>query len=90
MKLKRHKQFNKDFTKVKLTDEQFSKFILYIGELLKDNKLPAEAKEHQLNGEWKDFREFHIGGDMLIIYIIKDGFLCLIRVGSHSQLFKKS
>lgn len=28
MKLKRHKQFNKDFSKVKLTDEQFGKFIV--------------------------------------------------------------
>ena len=88
MKLKRHKLFNKDFSKVKLTDEQFAKFILYIGELLKSQTLPTEARDHSLNGEWKDFREFHLGGDMLIIYIIKDDFIWLIRVGTHSQLFK--
>ena len=88
MKLKRHKQFNKDFSKVKLTDEQFGKFILYIGELLKNQNLPIEARDHLLNGEWKSFREFHLGGDMLIIYIIKDNFIWLTRVGTHSQLFK--
>ncbi len=88
MKLKRHKQFNKDFSKNKLTDEQFSKFILYIGELIKNQSLPIEARDHQLNGEWKSFREFHLGGDMLVIYIIKDNFIWLTRIGTHSQLFK--
>ena len=34
MKLKRHKQFNKDFSKVKLTDEQFVKLTSYIQKTL--------------------------------------------------------
>jgi hypothetical protein len=41
-----------------------------------------------LKGEYKDCREFHISGDLLIIYFIADETLNLIRIGSHSQLFK--
>lgn len=36
----------------------------------------------------KSYREFHISGDLLIIYIIEDGYLKLIRIGTHAQLFE--
>jgi mRNA interferase YafQ len=87
--LKRHKSFVRDMAKVKLSDSQFAKFISYLG-LLKDNQeLPKEAKNHKLNGEWKDFSEFHLGGDMLIIYLKNsDESITLVRMGTHSQLFR--
>jgi len=28
-----------------------------------DGPLPAEYRDHELAGEWADFRECHIGGD---------------------------
>jgi len=40
-----------------------------------------------LRKEYDDFREFHIGGDMPIIYFIKDDILRLTRIRTHSQLF---
>ena len=30
----------------------------------------------------------HISGDLLVIYIINDNTLQLLRIGTHSQLFK--
>jgi len=37
--------------------------------LLADNKaLPPEARDHDLQGDWRGFREFHVGGDLLVIY----------------------
>ncbi|HRF56118.1 MAG TPA: type II toxin-antitoxin system mRNA interferase toxin, RelE/StbE family [Campylobacterales bacterium] len=40
-----------------------------------------------MDGEWSDFREFHIGGNLLVIYKIQGKTLNLLRIGSHSQLF---
>lgn len=63
LQLIRHKLFKKDIVKVTLTDQQFSKMIRYLSELAEENELPIEANDHPLNGEWKTFREFHLGGD---------------------------
>lgn len=86
-KLVRHKGFKKDLLKVKFSDETYSKYIIYIGKLLSKEFLPPEARDHCLQGEWKDFREFHLSGDLLVIYRIKDDTLELARIGTHSQLF---
>ncbi len=90
LQLVRHKLFKKDITKITLTDQQFTKMVRYLSELAEGNDLPIEVNDHPLNGEWKTFREFHIGGDMLLIYRIdeENSQIVLVRIGSHSQLFK--
>ena len=90
MTTKRHKFFRKDELKTKLTDEQYTKKINFLSCILNDTPLPSEAKDHRLIGEYKGTREFHLGGDMLIIYISSeiDDTLYLQRLGTHSQLFK--
>lgn len=52
------------------------------------NPLPLETKDHSLQGEWSDFREFHLGGDMLLIYQTDEQQVYLTQLGSHAQLFK--
>ena len=86
--LKRHKQFAKDLKKVKFTDKQFEKLITYISLLLENKPLPPEAKDHPLVGNWKDFREFHLGGDLIVIYKKEKDTLILVRIGTHNQLFE--
>lgn len=49
--------------------------------------LPARTKDHRLKGTLKDCRECHIEGNWLLIYRIEGSELCLIRTGSHSDLF---
>ncbi len=88
MLLRRHKFYKKDVLKAKLTDEQYAKKIKYLSMILNDKVLPSESLDHSLAGEYKNFREFHLGGDMLLIYTIKDNILYLQRLGMHSQLFK--
>ena len=88
MKLRRHKQFVKDLRKVRLTDEQFQKLVKYLNLLLEEKPLPPEARDHDLVGNWQGFREFHLGGDLLVIYYQKGEELVLARIGSHNQLFK--
>ena len=88
MRIKRHKKFLKDFRDLKLSDSQFEKFVYYINALRANETLPPEAKNHALSGNYKDCFEFHLGGDLLIIYIQsgRDESI-LMRIGTHSQLF---
>jgi len=85
--LRRQKSFAKDLMKVKMSNQHYSKYILYLAKLLNNEILPTEAKDHSLMGEYKDTREFHISGDLILIYFITDMELVLVRIGTHSQLF---
>ena len=87
MRIKRHKKFLKDFRDTKLTDSQFEKFVYYINALREEKILPAESRNHTLSGNYKDCQEFHLGGDMLIIYLENNDEIILMRIGTHSQLF---
>ena len=71
-----------------MSDQHYSKYIEYVALLLKEQILPPEALDHNLKGEYKYYKEFHISGDLLIIYTIEDGFVKLIRIGTHAQLFE--
>lgn len=59
--------------------------------LLEEKELPAKYRDHNLKGNYKDYRECHILPDWLLIYqkkkVIK--LVTLIRTGSHSDLFRK-
>ena len=88
MKLTRHKQFLKDWRKTKVTDEQFTKLVTFAECLRTEEPLPPESKDHALTGEYQDCREFHLGGDMLVIYMPKEDGVIFLRLGTHAQLFK--
>ena len=90
MRIRRHRVFLKEMKKVRLADSQFDKFIYYLSLLREGRLLPIEARDHALIGEYQDCREFHLGGDMLIIYIAVEEHdeIGLLRIGTHSQLFK--
>ena len=77
----------KDYAKTKLSDSQFEKFISCLHFLKDDTPLPPEAKEHNLKGNWKNFKECHLGGDMLLVYAVFDNEIVLTRIGSHSEIF---
>jgi len=87
--IRRQKSFSKDLTKVKMSNQHYSKYILYLSTLMQENILPIEAKDHSLSGQYQDTREFHVSGDLLIIYFTTETELVLIRIGSHSQLLIK-
>ncbi len=88
MQLFRTKTFKKDYQKLKMSDKLYTKYIKYLSLLLEGKELPPEAKNHSLTGNFSDFKEFHISGDLLVIYCIEDNILKLTRIGTHSQLFK--
>jgi len=88
MKLFRTKTFRKDYQKVKTTDKQYEKYIKYLALMLDKKALPPEARDHHLIGNYSGFREFHIGGDLLVVYFIEDDIIRLTRIGTHSQLYR--
>jgi mRNA interferase YafQ len=83
-----HKVFTKDLKKAGLNPTNSAKLFLFVSLLLEERELPAEARDHALSGNYKDTREFHISGDLLIVYRIEGNVLELLRLGTHSQLFK--
>jgi len=89
MILKRTKAFHRDEEKIKMSDKHFTRFINALHHLSQKNSLPSEFKDHALIGEWSDFRECHLSGDLLLIYQVEQDTIKLVRIGSHSQLFKK-
>jgi len=88
LNLFRSKTFLKDYRQVKFSDKLYLKYVLFITALLKEEPLPPEAKDHSLQGNLKGHREFHISGDLLVLYRIEEGTLKLIRIGTHAQLFE--
>ena len=81
------RQFRKDFQRIQRTGRSMSRFFEAV-ELLQDElTLPPHCRDHQLTGNWKDFRECHLGGDWLLIYQMTAELLILVRTGSHSDLF---
>jgi mRNA interferase YafQ len=87
LKLFRTKTFLKEYRKIKFTDKLYLKYVVYVTTLLKEESLSKEAKDHALKGNYSDYREFHISGDLLLIYRIEDDTLKLVQIGSHSELF---
>ena len=56
--------------------------MLFLGE-----PLPAEYRDHELQGDWDGARELHIGGDFLLVYKVTGSLLTFVDLGSHSELF---
>jgi mRNA interferase YafQ len=81
MELFRTKTFKKDFKKLNTTDILYTKYIKFLSILLNGEALPLEARNHNLIGDYSGFKEFHIGGDLLVIYCIEDDILRLTRIG---------
>lgn len=87
-KLERTKSFLKDLSKTKFSNEHYSKYVVHLGKLLSNETLPPEALDHPLKGDYAGYREFHVSGDLLVIYKVTEDTLYLVRIGTHSQLFK--
>lgn len=54
-----------------------------------DGPLAPEWLDHSLKGEWSDHREYHIGGDFLLIYREEIDWIIFVRAGTHAEFFGK-
>lgn len=61
-----------------------------VDQLSEGKTLEPKYNDHKLSGKYEGKRECHIEPDFLLIYQIveKEIVLYLVRVGTHSELFK--
>jgi mRNA interferase YafQ len=87
--VKKSSQFKKDLKRYINNLSKIEKLRAVV-ELLANNKaLPASYRMHKLTGQYKGCLECHIDGDFLLIWIDEDSeTIYLVRLGSHSELFK--
>jgi mRNA interferase YafQ len=92
-RIKHDRKFDKSLRKLiknGLKQKYIDEIYVVIELLASGKRLPIEYLDHKLQGEFKDYRECHIQGDLLLVYrIIKNELvLVLINIGTHSELFK--
>lgn len=79
-------QFKRDYKKLKSQGKNVEALTTVMDMLINEAKLPDIYQDHQLKGEWKDFRELHIGYDWLLIYRIANGAVYFTRTGTHAEI----
>lgn len=84
-------RFKKDLKLVQSRGYNISLISEIINKLANGEILEAKNRDHDLQGNWKGYRECHIQPDWLLIYKIDndDLILYLTRTGTHSDLFNK-
>ena len=87
-----YKGYRKDFKllekRISSTGWDLDKINKAVSHLQNSDILPRELLDHALVGDYKDFREIHIHGDLVIVYKRDDKELHLRRIGRHQDLFK--
>jgi len=84
----------KDYKRIKATPRHAQDvdalLVSVLNLLVEDKPLPENYRDHILVGDWKNHRECHIKPDLLLIYrTVGDDVLRLVRLGSHSELFRR-
>lgn len=85
-------RFKKDLKKIKSRPKDFNLVISTLRQLQADGVkgISAKMKPHKLKGEYADNWECHLKPDLLIIWIQIENTneIKLVRVGSHTELFR--
>jgi mRNA interferase YafQ len=89
LQIKQTSAFKKDTKRAKKQRKDLEKLKQAVLLLTTEQMLPEEYRSHALIGNWKPCWECHLEPDWLLIYFINEEHLELIRLGSHSELFKK-
>ncbi|MGI0479177.1 type II toxin-antitoxin system YafQ family toxin [Geminocystis sp. CENA526] len=87
LKIHRTSQFKKDFKKAVKSGKEIKLLVEIIEKFVRKEPLPTKNRDHNLSGNYADFRECHIQPDWLLIYKYDEETLFLTRMGSHSDLF---
>jgi mRNA interferase YafQ len=83
-------QYGKDFKRI-VQSPKFnnSEYLTVLSLLIAGKKLPAKYANHPLSGTYNNFWDCHITNDCVLIYRIIENDLYLVRIGTHSEVFKK-
>lgn len=82
-------QYKKDFKRYRNKLDKVAKILAVVQMLARGEELPVSYRAHKLTGNFNDHMEYHIEGDTLLIWMDKESdIIRLVRLGSHSELFK--
>ena len=82
-------RFKKDLKRYKNQPDRISALKTVLKQLQKNGSVDAAYKPHMLTGDYKDCMECHVLNDFLLIWIDESSHqIKLVRLGSHSDLFK--
>lgn len=82
-------QYLKDLKMAKKRGLDIQKLNEVVRLIVEEIPLPPQYKDHKLVGDFVGCRECHVQPDWLLVYSVDKvvSILCLIRTGSHSDLF---
>jgi mRNA interferase YafQ len=90
--IERTTAFKRDYRRAKANPRQRNidpVLSAIVERLASDEPLPPSSRDHALTGNWAGFRECHLRPDLLLIYAKPEAdVLRLVRLGSHSDLFR--
>lgn len=81
--------FKKDMKKVKAySDFKSDKLKSFVDKLVNGEKLPETARNHKMasNSHFKDFYNFHVAPNIVVLYKIDDTSISLYRIGKHNHI----
>ena len=88
-RLKPSTQYKKDYKRFRNQPEKVGKLFKILELLKNEQPFPEENRPHMLKGEYAGYMECHIEGDFLLIWFDPNtDIINLVRLGSHSELFK--
>jgi mRNA interferase YafQ len=80
------RKFSKDVERIKRTGRDMSRLAQAIDLLAEGQPMPPINRDHALVGDFKGYRECHLGGDWLLLYQCIGKTAVLVRTGSHADL----
>lgn len=87
--LKTSTQYRKDLKRYRNKPQKLEALRKVLELLINEQPIPQEYYPHMLQGEYKGCMECHIQGDFLLIWIDEvNDIIELVRLGSHSELFR--
>lgn len=79
----------KDLKKYRNNPHKMENLFQILNMLVNEIEVPATFQPHRLVGQYKDCLECHIESDFLLIWFDeKSDIIEVVRIGSHSELFK--
>lgn len=88
-KLQPTSQYKKDLKRYRNNPQKLADLKEVLKMLQNEQPIPAYYLPHPLNGKYKGCLECHINGDFLLIWYDKNrDVIELVRLGSHSELFR--
>lgn len=82
-------KFKKDYKRILNNPEKLKSLNKILLKLKFGEPIPQEYRPHKLTGQYKGCMECHVESDFLLIWQDEStGIIYLVRLGSHSELFR--